>query len=133
MVDTSARVFETLLGTFVAIVLWVDFLVVHAHPTDESSLASRGAYIGEEVCSGNVDGSVVCRRRGAVGESAGYAAGIDCSSGGEGGERGFSREGVLVQPVEESRGAEYASVGVLRGVDVGVLIDRQARVSNGSI
>ena len=54
-------------------------------------------------------------------EGAVDAAGVDAAGEGEGGERGFEREGVRVEPVEEGCFAENARVGVLRGVDVGVL------------
>ena len=57
----------------------------------------------------------------AVGEGAGYAAEVDTAGEGEGGEGGFEREGVGVEPVEEGGFAEDAGIGVLRGVDVGVL------------
>ena len=57
----------------------------------------------------------------AVGEGAVYTAGVDAAGEGEGGQGGFEWEGVGVEPVEEGGFAEDAGVGVLRGVDVGVL------------
>lgn len=67
----------------------------------------------------------------AVGEGAVDAAGVDAAGEGEGGEGGFEREGVGVEPVEEGAFAENARVGVLRGVDVGVL--REMGVSEGGL
>ena len=56
-----------------------------------------------------------------MGEGAVDAAGVDAAGEGERGEGGFEWEGVRVEPVEEGGFAENAGVGVLRGVDVGVL------------
>ena len=72
---------------------------------------------------------VVAGCRCAVGEGPGDDAVVDPSGGGEGGERGFQREGVGVEPVEEGRGAEDAGVGVLGGVDVCVFKQLNCLVS----
>ena len=56
-----------------------------------------------------------------MGEGAENAAGVDATGEGKRGERRFQREGVGVEPVEEGGLAEDAGIGVLGGVDVGVL------------
>ena len=56
----------------------------------------------------------------AVGERTIDAPRVGTVCGLEVGKRRFQRESVGVQPGEESGSAEYAGVGVLRGVYVGV-------------
>lgn len=53
--------------------------MIHAAAADEGSLASGEAEVCEEVGAGDRDGSVICGRGGAVGQSSGDAAGVDFS------------------------------------------------------
>ena len=77
--------------------------------------------VGEEIGGFDVDGGEVGCCCCAVGEGAVDTAGVDAAGEREGGEGGFEWEGVGVEPVEEGGFAEDAGVGVLGGVDVGVL------------
>lgn len=115
---------DRLLGRRVAVVSGAEARVVHADAADQGALAAAEAERGEEVGGGDVDGGVVGGAGGAVGEGAGDDSGV----GGAGGgvvvvvaERALQGKGVRLEPVEEGGGAEEAGVGVLRGVDVGVL------------
>ena len=124
MRDSGVCRFERLLRAFVAVVIGTGVRVVHADTADEGALAKVEGESREEVSGGDVDCCIVRGCSGAVGESAGDDAGVDCfgagegirSGGGGGGsvgeaglgfvhrgfcvaEGGFKREGVGREPI----------------------------------
>lgn len=93
---------------------------IHVAAADEGPLPNRVAQGCEEIRGGDVGGGEVGCRGSAMGEGAGDAMGIDAGGCWEGGQRRFEGKGVGVEPGQESRFAENACVGELRGVDMGI-------------
>lgn len=91
---------------------------VHGAAADEGSLAVGEGEAGEVVGAGDGGGGEVGGCCGAVAEGGEDTVGVDAVSEGVGGQGGFEREGVFVQPGEEGGFAEDAGVGELGGVDV---------------
>ena len=65
IVDAGLGISDTGFGAFIPVVLWAQ-RTVHAHSSDEGSLASPQADIGEEVGSRDVDRGVIGTRGSAM-------------------------------------------------------------------
>lgn len=98
-------------GIFV--VIRAESRVIHADATDEGALAALVAESSQEIRGRDVDRSVVRRTGGAMGQRArddsvvGRVSGVFVTVG------ALEREGIRFQPVEKSRGAKDAAIGVL--------------------
>ena len=80
--DCSFGIYYGLFGGLVSDVFWGE-IGVHAYAADEGALALLETDGGEEVGRGDVEGCEVGGCCCAVGEGAGYAAGVDTAGEGE--------------------------------------------------